>query len=87
MTDRKIVASAALILIAAVAVPLLIAEVLDVQEYPLTATTVSVAILYLVAVIGLIAGSLEKRGISLTSPETDKKIGRAYFSALEGFVL
>jgi hypothetical protein len=83
VTNRNSIVAAAMILIAAVAVPLLIAGALDVHEYPLTAATISVGILYFIAVIGLIAIGLGKRGLSLTSPETDQKIARAYSGALE----
>jgi hypothetical protein len=83
VTKRNRIVGAAIILVAAVAVPLLMAEALGAHEYRLTAATISVGILYFIAVIGLIAISLGKRGLSLTSSETDQKIARAHSGALE----
>lgn len=74
---RSIV-TAAVIVVAAVAIPILVASHAGVREIKPNSMTVAVVLLYAVAVVGLVLISLGKYDVQLTSNETDRRLGIVY---------
>src|SRR6267154_1722254 len=83
-TNTKLngMASAAIIVVAAFAIPLLIAQYLGVVDLPLTATSVFVGTLYVLVIVGFVFSAVGKRGPAVTSEATDARISAAYSKAL-----
>jgi hypothetical protein len=75
-------ASAAIIVVAAVAIPMLIAQILGVKEISLTAKSAFVGAIYVLVIVSLLFSTLGKRGPSITSGETDAKISATYSKVL-----
>jgi hypothetical protein len=73
------VVSAAMVLVAAVAIPLWIAHLLGVVELPLTVGSVFVGVLFVLVIVGFILSVFGKRGPAMTSQTTDAKIAATYF--------
>jgi hypothetical protein len=73
------VVSAAIVLVAAVAIPLWMAHLLGVVEFPLTVGSVVVGALFVLIVVGFLFFALGKRGPAMTSQATDSKIAATYF--------
>jgi hypothetical protein len=71
--------SAAIVLVAAVAIPLWIAHLLGVVELPLTIGSVFVGVLFVLVIVGFIFIAFGKRGPTMTSEATDAKIASTYF--------
>jgi len=76
------VASAAIIIVVAVAIPMWIAQILGVKEIPLTAASAFVGALCVLAIVGFVFSAFGKRGPPITSVETDAKISATYSKVL-----
>ena len=75
-------ASAAMIIVAALVIPMWVAQYLGIVELPLTAASVFVGSLYVLVVLGFIFFSVGKRGPAVTSEATDAKISATYAKVL-----
>jgi hypothetical protein len=76
------VASATITIVAAVAILLWIAQILGVNEIPLTAASAFVGALCVLAIVGFVFSAFGKRGPPITSEETDAKISATYSKVL-----
>jgi hypothetical protein len=73
------VVSAAIVLVAAVAIPLWMAHLLGVVEFPLSIGSVVVGALFVSILVGFIFFAFGKRGPTMTSKATDARIVATYF--------
>jgi hypothetical protein len=73
------VVSAAIVLVAAVAIPLWMAHLLGVVQFPLTVGSVVVGALFVSILVGFIFFAFGKRGPAMTSKATDAKTVATYF--------
>jgi TRAP-type C4-dicarboxylate transport system permease small subunit len=71
-------ASAAIIIVAALVIPMWFAQYLGLGELPLTAASVSVGCLYVLVVVGFIFFVVGKRGPAVSSEAMDAKISATY---------
>jgi hypothetical protein len=79
------VVSAAIVLVAAVAIPLFMAHLVGVTEFPLTVGSAFVGVLFVLLIVGFIFFAFGKRGPAVTSEATDARLVATYFRVLKKF--